>query len=98
MKILLLIKNNPLRTLLSVALALSVWDSYHWRGIAYQQRDTMADLNDVINEQNAAVQQVSSECTTRTTNAVSEAVRNMTPPPRPATDAKEFNEWLDTLR
>lgn len=92
-----LIKNNPLRTLLALLLLASVYDSYHWRGVAYAQRDTMADLNDLLAQQNTEVQRVASECRVQMTEAAARAVKNLKPVDRPANNAEEFNEWLNDL-
>ncbi|MEK9713234.1 MAG: hypothetical protein VW258_11765 [Thalassolituus sp.] len=92
-----LIRNNPLRTVLALLLLASVWDSYHWRTVAYNQRDTMADLNEVLTQQNTEVQRVSSECRVKMTEAAARAVQNLKPVERPARNAEEFNEWLNDL-
>lgn len=92
-----IIRNNPLRTILALLLLASVWDSYHWRTVAYNQRDTMADLNDLLTQQNTEVQRVASECRVKMTEAAARAVMELKPIDRPAASAEEFNEWLRDL-
>ena len=97
MNIWLLIKRNPLRIALALLLLASVWDSYKWRTIAYNQRDTMADLNAVVAEQNVRISEVSSQCRVKMTEAAARAVQSLEPVERPAENAEEFNEWLREL-